>query len=137
MNTYKLGNIIKKYLLTRFNNSQISKKHFSFKLLNKLCNTYPIVEFIQDYYCCYGEDICCWQDENICWYGKISQKQINQKVYKTIKRYANSLKNTNKFNIYKRKVFLCETDTYIWYCIPLRDVTKEDLFIVFDKTKKL
>lgn len=135
MNTYKLGNIIKKYLLTRFDNSQISKKHFSFKLLNELCYTYPVIEFTQHQYCCYGEDRCCWIDESTCWYSTENPRKINQIVYRTIKRY--SRRYTDNFNIYKRKVFIGENDKYICYCIPLRDVLKEDLFIVFDKTKKL
>lgn len=134
MNTYKLGNIIKKYLLTRFDNSQISKKHFSFKLLKELCNTYSVIEFTQHLYCCYGEDRCCWIDESTCWYGNISNKAKNQKVYASLKRYVKKKKN---FDIYKRNVFIGENNKYICYCIPLRDVIKEDLFVVFDKTQIL
>lgn len=133
MNTYKLGNIVKKGLLKRFNKSQISKKHFSFKLLNELCHTYPIVGYTQHHYCCYGEDKCCWIDESTCWYPTKNKKKINQIVYKDLK-HSLKRKNTKGFDIYKRNVFIAENDKYIHYCLPLRDVWKEDLFLIFDKT---
>lgn len=135
MNTYKLNNIIKKDLLKKFENSQISKKRFSFKLLNTLCKTYPITEFIEEHFCCYGEDKCCWYDENTCWYNETDPKDINLKVYRTLKKSLKS--NTNKFDICKRNIFIGEDDKVIFYCIPLRDMWKKDIWIIFDKTNIL
>lgn len=133
MNTYKLNNIIKKDLLKRFKNSQITKKHFSFKLLHELCNTYSITEYVSEHYCCYGEDRCCWQDENSCWYDShLTQKEINERIYRGLKKSLTS--KSNKFDIYKRNIFMGENNKVIFYCIPLRDVWKEDLWIIFNKT---
>ena len=63
MNTYKLGNLIKKDLLKHFKNSQIHKQRFSFSCLKKLCETYAIQEYVTNSYCCRGEDDCCWEEE--------------------------------------------------------------------------
>jgi len=135
MNTYKLNNIIKKDLLKTFKNEQISKKHFSFKLLRQLCETYPVIEFTEHDYCCYGEDKCCWIDENTCWYRRTTIKNRNKLIYQGLKRGLK--RKTNKFNIYNRNVFIGENDKYITYCIPLRDVDKTDYYLIFDKTNIL
>lgn len=133
MNKYKLGNIIKKDLLKSFDNSEISKKKFSFAYLNDLCNTYPIAEFVFDHYCCYGEDTCCWQDEERCWMSgpKTTAKSINRRIYKALKR---TLKHDSKYDICKRNVFVAEDKKCVVFSIPLRDICKEDIVLVFDKT---
>lgn len=134
MNTYKLNNIIKKELLKKFDNSQISKKQFSFALLNQLCNNYPIIEYIYENYCCHGEDKCCWIDEETCWMKYSLQKDVNKTVYKRIKKGLKDKRFKNSIiNISKRNVFIGENDKVIFYCIPLRDKTKYDIWIVFDK----
>ena len=132
MNKYKLGNIIKKELLKSFKNSEIHKMKFSFSYLNKLCNTYPIIEYLFNYYCCYGEDICCWQDEEVCWMRAANIKELNSKIYQSLKK---SLKKN--FNIYNRKIWIAENNKMICFCIPLRDSIKEDIILVFDKNKML
>lgn len=133
MNKYKLGNIIKKGLLERFDNSEICKKKFSFAYLNNLCNTYPIAEFVFEHYCCRGEDTCCWQDEERCWMSgpNTTARSINRRIYKALKK---TLKKDSNFDICKRNVFIGEDDIGIFFCIPLRDICKEDIVLVFDKT---
>lgn len=141
MNTYKLGNLIKKDLLKHFKNSQIHKQKFSFSHLKKLCETYAIREYVTDSYCCYGEDKCCWQEENLCWlqgaYPYLSNKELNKKIYFGFKRFFNSQASKKQLKLFKRKVFICENDKTIWFIVPLRDICKEDYFFVFDKTKLL
>lgn len=133
MNRYKLGNIIKKDLLKKFDNSEISKKKFSFSCLNKLCHAYPIAEFIINHYCCYGEDFCCWQDEERGWMNgpNTTAKSINRRIYKSLRK---TFKRNSKYDICKRNVFIAEDDKCVVFSIPLRDISKEDVVIVFDKT---
>lgn len=133
MNKYKLGNIIKKRLLESFNNNEIHKMKFSFSYLNKLCATYPIAEFMFDHYCCCSEDVCCWQDEERCWMTNpyTTAENINRRIYKSIKKI---LTHNSKFDICKRNVFVAEDNKCVVFSIPLRDICKEDIVIVFDKT---
>lgn len=139
MNTYKLGNLIKKDLLNYFDNSEIHKQKFSFSYLRKLCETYVIQEYITNSYCCYGEDTPCWQDEDMSdirfFYTGLSNTEINKKVYVGFKRFLNSKVIKKQFNISKRNIFIGENDKTIWFVVPLRDCYQEDIFFIFDKTK--
>ena len=131
MNKYKLGNIIRKDMLDGFNKNEVSKHRFSFGYLNKLCKKYKISEYTIHNYCCYGEDICCWVDAEHTWMSNeyLSDKELNERIYKNVKHIIKSL----NVNIFKRKIFVSENDKYIIYCFPMRDISREDIYLVFEK----
>ena len=138
MNTYKLNNTMKRVLLKDYKNNEISKKHFSFALINKLCNMYPVSEYIVNHYCCYGEDQCCWIDEESGWLtlgSPIPLSELNRRIYKYLKNFLKT-KFTN-LNIYSRKMFVAENNDEIVIVIPLRDLIRQDIVIVFDKNENL
>lgn len=138
MNKYKLGNLAKKRLLKYFNNEEIRKKQFSFALINNLCKTYPLTEYLIEYYCCYGEDKCCWIDEELNWMRNIykDKKSLNRQAYKDIKKILNSNHRWEpKVDIGKRKIFIGENKKIILLYIPLRDVRQKDILLSFDKSK--
>ena len=135
MNKYKLNNIIKKDLLKTFKNTEITKKKFSFALLNSLCKNYEITEYVIEHYCCYGEDENCWVDEEVGWLScgkyKNDKEGLNRCVYRQIKKF---LKNDIK-DLSSRKIFIGENNYNIFYVIPLRDRLKQDITLVFAKDK--
>ena len=138
MNKYKLGNIIKKDLLKTFKNEEIRKEKFKFSKLNELFRNYSVHEYIFKHYCCYGEDNCCWIDEESGWIRlankKVSEEKLNKRMYSSIKGI---IKEIFKGEETKRTVFIAENDEIIVYAFPMRDKTKEDIFISFLKNEKI
>lgn len=132
MNKYKLGNIIKRDFLKRFKDDEISKHRFSFAYLNSLFKKYKVSEYSIHHYCCYGEDVNCWVDVDSAWMdnGHISDEELNRRIYRDFKHIA---KFFNAKALSKRKVFVGENDDYIFYCFPMRDAEKQDVYIIFDK----
>lgn len=137
MNTYKLNTTIKRDLIKRYKDRKekvdIKTQKFSYSFLNNLCKKYEIWEFCIFHYCCYGEDRNCWIDEDSCWIRSAHPnkdfKYINRIIYNSIKH----LDKYNKVNLCKRTVFVCETDKYIEFCLPFRDIDKSDYYIIFKK----
>ena len=66
----------------------------------------------------------------------ISDKNLNFKIYKEIKRNISDNFKDYK-NIGKLNVFIGESDKTIFLCIPMRDKTKYDYWICFDKSVKI
>lgn len=135
MNSYKLGNITKKNMLSYLYNSDIKKQKFSFKQLRILCETYPIACYITQYYCCQGEDYNCWIDEDIDWiraanYSK-KTKELNRIIYSSLKKELNK----EDLRMHKRNVFVGDNGYKIYFIIPLRDKSLKDICLVFDKKK--
>lgn len=137
MNKYKLGNLSKKSLLKNFKNSEIKKCRFSFSYLNKLCESYPIIEYVTDSYCCRGEDFCCWQDEDCGWLRAankhLSTYEINRLIYSSFKKSFNKKATRKEVDLSKRNVFIGEDENCVVFSIPLRDIYREDLCFVFHK----
>lgn len=130
MDKYKLGNLTKKHLLEAFDNKDIHKHKFSFSLLNSLCKKYKVQECLINYYDLYGEDYCCWQENLISLGNNLNKENTNQYIYKELKHYFNKYVS----NIGQRKIFMTESEKFIVYIIPLRDVELIDIIISFDKT---
>lgn len=140
MNRYKLGNITKKYLLKTFKNSEISKKKFSFTLLNNLFNAYECSEYLINYYDTWEEDRCNWQDVESSWlsYENPDSKTLNKRIYKDVKQqfyYYDNKHIRHKINMYKRNLFIGENNKYLVVIIPLRDIKNIDIVISFNKSE--
>ena len=63
--------------------------------------------------------------------GNYSEMKLNKRIYKSLKRF---LKNKIP-NLYERKIFIGENSKTIFFVIPLRDIIKEDITLVFEKNK--
>lgn len=143
MNTYKLSNCVKKELLKTFKNSEIRKQKFSYGFIHSLFNKYVISEYLSYSYCCYGEDINCWVDESVCWLKcgyknyKPSTETLNKHFYSVLKSSLKQRKFEKSFDIFKRNLFIGENEDVICIYIPLRDIKKYDICLVFDKNKLL
>lgn len=142
MNRYKLSNIIKKKLLSRFSSSDIKSQTFSYKVIHDYFKQYGLVEWCVDSFCCYGEDNCCWQDVENGWilnsskYKNITDlSEKNQIVYSYLKRFIRG--SCNKEELGKRTMFICENEDSLWVVLPLRDKIKQDIYLVFAKDERI
>lgn len=142
LNRYKLSNTIKKKLLKRFSSSEIVSHRLSYKLIHDYFKKYALVEWCTDHFCCYGEDKCCWQDIENGWilnsnkYKDVSDLgEKNQIVYSYVKRFIKG--SCNPDDIRKRIVFVCEKEQYLWVVIPLRDIIKQDVYLIFAKDEQI
>lgn len=133
MTNYKLSNIIKKSLKRSYKESQIQKKRFSFSLLNHLFSKYEVMEFVENHYCCMGEDICCWTDVENAWLKDLAIKEKNLLLYKEVKKSIRQSKKKSNFSLSTLNIFVCEDSNCITVAIPLRIFLKTDIFISFNK----
>ena len=136
MDAYKLSNIIKRHMVqdkrNRYRN--MSKKNFSFTYIKDLCEKYYVSEWTEHEHCCRGEDTCCWIEVHSSWMRhakNYTDASYNKKVYYCIKSFVNEVLPKNKIG--KRNMFIAEDDKYVIVCLPLRDVSKSDHWLVFDK----
>lgn len=144
MTTYKLSNTVKKDMLRSVKSSkgQVNKQKLSFAYLNDLFNTYPVVEWDIERYCCYGEDRSCWIDCESSWLSLIHKNPfcLNREIYMSIKGTLNRTFK-NKTELGKRSMFTAEIvkqgRRYLNVCIPLRDKMKFDYWIVFRADEEL
>ena len=138
MDTYKLSNIIKRKVLNDHkwrHYTNMKRQKFSFALLRDLCSKYRVSEWTEFEYCCRNEDHNCWIEVHSSWMYKKgeSDADFNKRVYSSIKSIVNS--NLTKKQIGKRSIFISESNDAIFVCIPLRDVSKSDHWLIFDKSR--
>ena len=115
--------------------TNIKKQKFSFTFLRELCNKYYVSEWTEFEYCCRHEDYNCWIEVHSSWMRYKSSdpdKEYNDRVYKSIKGIVNS--HLNKKQIGKRSMYVADGKNSIVVCIPMRDVSKSDQWLVFDKS---
>lgn len=141
MDTYKLSNIMKREMLDkngRRHYISMKKQKFSFAYLQELCSKYRISEWAEFEHCCRHEDYNCWIEAHSSWmYRKgESATDFNKRVYSCIKNTVN--KYLTKTQIGRRSIFVSETKTAIFVCIPMRDTrTKSDHYLIFDKRQPI
>lgn len=101
---------------------------YNSKLIKNLLKKYKDYEMIEDYYCCYGDDVNCWQEYIGEGNWGLTKKDVKNNINYRIKELNCVLSENNRCYIY-------ETEEEICIYIYSRDIIKMDLRIYFYKSK--
>ena len=108
--------------------------------LRHLCSLFEQYELdeitIKNYCCCVDED-CCWIDVEGLGHGWLWTHHDQKDMPKVLWRYLKSYLHKYMNKLYKRKAFLYtrndfySKDKYLVYVIPMRDIARYDIYIIF------
>ena len=109
--------------------------------LRSLFQETQIKEIAVENYCCFGDERCCWIDiegPSCGWlFANHKPSEMPQVLFKYVKGHMRQYMDI----LYKRKAFTYNTDGYLYYVIPMRDIARYDIYICFqlvgDKSEQI
>lgn len=123
----KLVNILYKELGHKY-----PRKYFSIRYISSLFKRYKIAEVATFHYCCYGDEKSCWTDVEGINYGWLfrnyKESEMPQVLFKEVKRLCKPYLKS----LYKRKIFINYEKEFLKIVIPLRDLAKYDIILIFN-----
>lgn len=108
------------------------RKKISLKHLRYLFSQYEVEEICVKNYCCYGEDTCCWYDVEGIDFGWLFLDHAKEEMPSILLNYVKDHMRPYMDSLYKRRAFIYQKDSLLYYVIPMRDLGTYDIYITFN-----